>query len=164
MASQAPTAFVLVPGSFSPPLYYHKVSERLRAKGHEVTEINLLTCVQNRDSDEARPAATMYQDAAMLKKVIEEWADKGYEVVLAANSYGGFPGSESVKGLGKSERSQRGLKGGVVGLAMLASFLPDVGQSVVSLMGESMPEQLKNPKACITDSKRPRELHLGLRD
>lgn len=164
MAFQAPIAFVLIPGSFSPPLYYHKVSQRLREKGHEVTEISLLTCVQDRDSDEAQPSATMYQDAAMIKKVVEEWADKEYDVVMAANSYGGFPATESLKGLGKSERAQRGLKGGVIGLVMLASFLPDAGQSVVSIMGDSMPDQLKNPTARIADFKLSRELHIRLDD
>ncbi|KPM40125.1 hypothetical protein AK830_g6423 [Neonectria ditissima] len=136
MASQAPTAFVLIPGSFCFPLVYHKVTQRLRAKSHKVTEISLLTCVQDRDSDSARPAATLYQDAAIIKKAIEEWADKGYDVVVAANSYGGFPVTESLKGLGKPERAQGGLEGGVVGLVMLASFLPDSGETVES--GEYM--------------------------
>lgn len=143
MASQSRTAFVLVPGSFSPPLYYHKVSERLRAKGHEVTEISLRTCVQDRT---LLPAATMFDDAVMLKETIEGWADKGYDVVVAMNSYGGVPGTESVKGLGKAERAQKGHKAGVVGLVYLASFLPRAGESIMSLMGDSMPDQLKNPE------------------
>ncbi|TPX11475.1 uncharacterized protein E0L32_007894 [Thyridium curvatum] len=140
----APTAFILVPGSFSPPLFFHKVSEQLRNKGHQVIETSLPTCVQDR---ETRPVPTLCDDVAMLGETIKEWADKGYDVVLGMNSYGGFPGSESVKGYSKTERAQNGLKGGVVGLAYLASFLPDIGESVASLLGESMPDQLKNPQS-----------------
>ena len=67
---------------------------------------------------------------ATLYTTIQKLADEGKDVVLTMNSYGGFPGTEASKGLSKKEREANGLKGGIIELVYLASFLPAVGLSL----------------------------------
>lgn len=41
--------------------------------------------------------------------------------------YGGLPGAEALQGLGKAERARRGLRGGVVRLVFIMSWLAREG-------------------------------------
>ncbi|KAL5313416.1 hypothetical protein ACEPPN_019149 [Leptodophora sp. 'Broadleaf-Isolate-01'] len=132
------TAFVLVPGSFSPNTFYEKVIPLLQKEGYEAYPTPLLSCGQ-RD----KGPATMQEDAALIHNVVSKLADDGKDVVIAMNSYGGFPGTESSKGLSKSERQKEDKKGGLVGLVYLASFIPPVGMSLRGLMGDSIPDSIK---------------------
>ena len=77
----------------------------------------------------------MYDDAAHVADVVTGFADKGYDVVVAMNSYAGFVGTEGCKNLSKALRTKEGKKGGVIALVYLAAFLPTVGQSVKELSG-----------------------------
>ena len=65
-------------------------------------------------------------------------------MVLAMNSYGGFPGTEATKGLSKGEREKEGKEGGIVALVYLASFIPPVGMSLRKSMGDDLPDSIKN--------------------
>ncbi|KAE8446445.1 hypothetical protein EG329_012050 [Mollisiaceae sp. DMI_Dod_QoI] len=133
------TAFVLVPGSFSLPGFYHKIVPLLQSHGYLV----LPTALQSAGERPQGPA-TFDEDAAYIASTIKRLANEGKNVVLAMNSYGGFPGTEATKGLSKKEREAKGEKGGVVALVYLASFLPKVGQSLRASMGEDLPDSIKN--------------------
>jgi hypothetical protein len=69
----------------------------------------------------------MYEDAAFIAKHIARLADAGKDILVIAHSYGGTPATESIKGLSKKERVERGKKGGVVGLAYMTSLVPELG-------------------------------------
>lgn len=42
-------------------------------------------------------------------------------MILVMHGYGGLPGAEALQGLGREERAQRGLRGGVVRLVFIMS-------------------------------------------
>jgi hypothetical protein len=51
------------------------------------------------------------------------------EVILAMHSYAGMPGGEAPRGLGRKEREAQGLRGGVVRLVFIVSYLVPEGFS-----------------------------------
>ncbi|KAK4948622.1 hypothetical protein LTR10_012626 [Elasticomyces elasticus] len=69
------------------------------------------------------PIYDMTEDVESVKKAITEVVEDGRDVVLVMHSYGGMPGAQAVKGLGKKERADKGLPGGVVRLVFLAAFV-----------------------------------------
>jgi hypothetical protein len=117
-------AFVLVPGSFSPNTFYDAYPTPLLSAGERMIS----------------GPATMKEDAEFIHKRIEEVLDSGKDVILVMNSYGGFPGSESCQGLSKGEREKDEKQNGVVGLVYIASFLPPVGMTLTTVMGNDFPE------------------------
>ena len=44
------------------------------------------------------------------------------EVILVTHSYTGIPGAEAPAGLGKKEREEKGLKGGVIRIVFIMAF------------------------------------------
>jgi len=134
------TAFVLVPGSFSPASFYHKVTSLLQGKGYAVHETDLKSV-----NDGTGAPVTMSEDAEHINSVITRLADQGQDVVLVMNSYSGIPGTESVKGLSKSEREVANKKGALVALVYLSSFVAPIGSSINKLMEGRMPEATQAP-------------------
>jgi hypothetical protein len=51
-------------------------------------------------------------------------------VGVVMHSYGGIPGSDAMKGLGRAERSGKGLKGGVVALVYICAWMLPEGKCV----------------------------------
>jgi hypothetical protein len=86
----------------------------------------------------------MQEDATFIHNVIAKLSNDGKEVILVMNSYGGFPGTEASKGLGKAERQKQGLKSGLVALVYVASFLPAVGTNLQDLMRDNLPDSIRN--------------------
>jgi hypothetical protein len=56
----------------------------------------------------------MFDGPTFVARETKKIADHGKDV---AHSFGGFPITESAKGLGKQEREKQGKKGGIVRLA-----------------------------------------------
>lgn len=137
--SNSNVAFVLVPGSFSPTSFFHKVVPPLEERGY----LAVPTALQSAGERPQGPA-TFAEDASFIRATIQKLIDNGKDVVLAMNSYSGYPGTESTQGLSKKERTEQGLKGGVVALVYLASFLPAVGESICGNMGDDLPDSIKN--------------------
>jgi pimeloyl-ACP methyl ester carboxylesterase len=150
MTSTKNTAFVLVPGSFSPATYYEKVTPYLEADGYEALAVSLPSC--NADDKRNERPATMLDDAAAISNVVSKLADKGKNVVVAMHSYGGFPGTESSKGLSKAERQQQSKEGGIVALVYLAAWLPTEGMSTYQMSGE--PDVVKNAVSILCSNLR----------
>ncbi|KAH8924635.1 alpha/beta-hydrolase [Atractiella rhizophila] len=143
-------AFVLIPGAsvFAEPCFA-RVTPRLRSLGYEVHPTDLAS-VGERPKGPASFEDDVTQIAAQIRKLAEEgkarvpfWLD-GQDVVVAMSSYGGFPGTQACKGLIAADRAKEGKKGGVVALAYLASFIPPPGKSIRDVMGESLPEAMKD--------------------
>lgn len=132
------TAFVLVPGSFSPTSFYEKVVPLLESKGF----LAVPTALQSAGKRPQGPA-TFEEDVSFIASTIQKLSDEGKDIVLTMNSYGGFPGTEASKGLSKKEREANGLKGGIIALVYLASFLPAVGLSLRATMGDNLPDSIK---------------------
>jgi pimeloyl-ACP methyl ester carboxylesterase len=138
MSLTKPT-FVLVPGSFSPPSWYEKVTPFLEKAGYE----NVVVPLPSANSEgKYKTPPTMTDDAASIKAVISDLVNNGKEVIIVMHSYGGYPGTEATGGLAKADRQKQGKDGGVVALVYVAGWMPPVGKSIFELQGE--PEMLKN--------------------
>ena len=124
-------SLVIVPGSFSGPEHYAALLPLLQ-KDYEV----IVGTLQSADRSPPRKPATLQEDAAYFRGIIETLASQGKDVVIIAHSFGGMVATESVQGVTKQEREAKGLKGGVVKVIYLASVLPDIGKSCVDVQGE----------------------------
>ncbi|PVH87534.1 alpha/beta-hydrolase [Cadophora sp. DSE1049] len=140
MSNLQNTAFVLVPGSFSPTTFYEKITPLLKNRGFDVHPTALQSAGERPAS---KGPATFQEDAAYIHSTLLQLVEQGKDVVLAMNSYGGLPGTEATKGLSKGERGKEGKEGGVVALVYLASFIAPVGMSLRKSMGEDLPDSIK---------------------
>ena len=130
---------VLIPGSFSPAAFYTHVLEQLSSHGYESVYATLPSIGRKTDGT---PAATMAEDAASIQSITSKLAEAGHDILLVTHSYGGICGTESVRGLLKSEREAAGKSGGIVRLMYVTSLVPPVGGSSRTFMGDHLPDQI----------------------
>lgn len=130
---------VIVPASFAPPSLYSDFVQHLSEYGLSATTVDLPS-VGNRDP---LPAASMMEDAEHIKMVTTKLADHGHEIILLMHFYGGVCGTESTAGVSKAERQALGKTGGIVHLVYISSPVPEIGGSIVTMMGEKMPHFIK---------------------
>ena len=129
--------FLLVPGAWLQPSIYSSVIDNLSAHGYPTVGLSL-------PSAGATPPNTSFKEdvnairASICKLVETEEKD----VILVVHSYTGMPGTEAPKGLGRKERQEKGLKGGVVRLVFIMAFaMPEGFQPTAG--GAQMPEWMK---------------------
>lgn len=139
-------AIVLVPGSFCPADFYTKVTQSLISDGYKsVHECPLLSASPK--DNQRQPLAKLEDDVGHIREVLQGLLSDGKDVVMMMNSYGGFPGTEAIKGLSSrgnlTSASEKDRKGAIVGLIYLSSFLPLPGDSLRSVMGDYLFEPLK---------------------
>ncbi|RWA14622.1 hypothetical protein EKO27_g489 [Xylaria grammica] len=127
--------FLFVTGSFVPPPFYDDLVEKVRAQGHEIKVLHLPTVGSAPGKPGITPAPTMYDDAALVAKEAKALADAGREIILVAHSYGGFPATESIKGLSIEARKKEGKKGGIVRIAYKTALVAKPGRTA----GEVLP-------------------------
>ncbi|KAI0411313.1 Alpha/beta hydrolase fold-1 [Xylaria grammica] len=127
--------FLFVTGSFVPPPFYDDLVEKVRAQGHDIKVLHLPTVGSAPGKPGITPAPTMYDDAALVAKEAKALADAGREVILVAHSYGGFPATESIKGLSVEARKKEGKKGGIVRIAYQTALVAKPGRKA----GEVLP-------------------------
>lgn len=78
-------------------------------------------------------STTAADDATYIQEnYLDDLVFQGKEVVVVMHSYGGIPGTESVKGRTRRDIAAQAKKGGVVALVYMAAFLISAGQSVDS--------------------------------
>lgn len=130
---------VIVPASFAPPSLYSDFVQHLSEYGLSATVVDLPS-VGNRDP---LPAASMMDDANHIKMVTTKLADDGYEIILMMHSYGGVCGTESTARVSKVERETIKKPGGIVHLVYISSPVPEIGGSIMSVMGEKLPYFMK---------------------
>lgn len=129
--------FVLVPGAWHKPVIYSRVMDTLTAHGYP-------TVGQPLPSAGAMPPNTSFdEDVNAIRGALTKLVDREEkEVILVVHSYSGIPGAEAPKGLGRKERQQKGLKGGVVRLVFIMAYAMAEGfQPTAS--GAQMPEWMK---------------------
>lgn len=86
----------------------------------------------------AEDATTVTVDVAIAfirNSVLAPLLADGKDVILLFHSYGGTYGAGAVQGLSKKERSEKGEKGGVVGIIYMASFCTVPGESALQAIG-----------------------------
>jgi pimeloyl-ACP methyl ester carboxylesterase len=129
--AEKPT-LVFIPGAWHGPEAFETVISQLKGHGYPVTALHL-------PSVGGDLSTTMTDDAAYIQKAVSPLVEDGKEVVLVMHSYGGVPGTESVKGLSKKEREAAGKEGGVASLVYLTSFLLVPGLSLAAFLNNQMP-------------------------
>lgn len=127
----------LVPGSFATTIMYDKVIPILEKAGYTVHPIELLSA-----NDGSRlPPPKMEDDANEIHQQLLTLLDSGKNVILCVQSYSGIPGSQACKGLSRTERGSG--CSAVIGIVYAASYIPDVGESIRSMMDKYIPEEYK---------------------
>ena len=118
MATLKPT-ILLIPGLWYTPECFDALRTELEEYGYETVSRQLpsIDCV-----DPSKHSAQ--SDADFIRsQLLLPLLDSGKCVVEIMHSYGGIPGSAAAYGLSEEERNKEGLKGGVVGLIFVASFV-----------------------------------------
>lgn len=128
---------VCVPGAWHSPEIYSETLKILNGYGYSTVGLPL-------PSVGAMPPHVDFNEdvkairGCLTKLVLEE--EK--EVILVTHSYTGMPGAEAPVGLGKKEREEKGLKGGVTRLIFIMAFaMPEGFQPTAS--GAKFPEWMK---------------------
>ncbi|KAF1926299.1 uncharacterized protein M421DRAFT_94142 [Didymella exigua CBS 183.55] len=112
---------LLISGGWHTPQSYAKLTEALSASGF-VVHIPALGSI----SDERPPSSDLEADSALIRPYAQGLAEAGKEMLVLIHSYGGQVGTNALAGLGASERSQKGLPGGVSHLIyMTETALPE---------------------------------------
>ncbi|MFG1994911.1 alpha/beta fold hydrolase [Actinoplanes sp. NPDC048988] len=109
------TTVMLVHGAWHQPSTWRELEEELRGRGYETVTPAL-------PSAGADPTGDAHDDAAVIRAALD--AIDG-EVVVVAHSYGGIPVTEAAAGV---ER-----------VIYLAAFVPDVGESMYTMLGMPQP-------------------------
>ena len=129
--------FLFVPGAWHLPNIYSDVIDSLSAHSYPTVGLPLPSAgamPPNMSFDEDVDAIRV-----SLTKLVET---EEKEVILVVHSYTGMPATEAPKGLGKKERQEKGLKGGVVRLVFIMAFaMPEGFQPTAG--GAQMPQWMK---------------------
>ncbi|EXJ69546.1 uncharacterized protein A1O5_07582 [Cladophialophora psammophila CBS 110553] len=140
------SSIIIIPGSFTTaPMYYDLVDKIQALRGGESGSV----FVNNLPSASRNPPeepATLDDDAAFFRAIIEKLAERGQDVVVVAHSYGGVVGTEALKEVSKAEREARGQPGGVVRIVYLTAHVPSEGSSVTSMLGDAPTEMVEYGK------------------
>uniref|UniRef100_A0A093V731 Putative strigolactone esterase D14 like n=1 Tax=Talaromyces marneffei PM1 TaxID=1077442 RepID=A0A093V731_TALMA len=120
---------VIVPGSFTSPSAYDTLSSILNQQyGYEV----IVGTLQSTSRVPPEKPATMQEDAAYFRGIIESLSNQGKDVVVVGHSYGGIVATESVKKVTKPERQVQGMSaGGVVRVIYVASLVAQIGETAI---------------------------------
>ena len=86
---------------------------------------------------------TFDEDVKAIRDTLIQLIDtEEKEGILVVHSYTGMPGAEAPEGLGKKDRQDKGLKGGVARLVFIMAYaMPEGFQPTVG--GQQMPEWMK---------------------
>ena len=109
---------IFVPGAWHNPTVWAHCTTRLISLGYPVLAVHLPS-TRNPPQDSFDP------DVAIIRKAITDASETG-DVVLAMHSYGGMPGTQAAKGMGKDD----GGKGRLVRLVYIASFATRKGTNL----------------------------------
>ncbi|KIO24296.1 hypothetical protein M407DRAFT_77131 [Tulasnella calospora MUT 4182] len=106
--SQTKPSIIFVPGGWHEPHVFDPVISILQSKGYKTLAVSLPSIGTSPPVDDLQP------DVSAIREAIVSCTDAGSEVVVFAHSYGGFPSSEAIKGLTKSDLQSQGKSGGVL--------------------------------------------------
>ena len=122
---------VVIPTAWHSPKHYSLLIDHLKRAEYEVS-VQPLPSVSLVVPVNVHAAS----DADFIRhQLLLPLLNRGKDVLLVMHAYGSGPGSVAASGLSKKERSTEGVKGGVVGLVLIAGFLLNEGESVFSKLG-----------------------------
>lgn len=127
MSTEKPT-ILLIPGAWHKAGAFEAVIGILRTQGYPAAITALLSA--------GGPASTTVADDAehIRQAYLNDLVAQGKDVVMVMHSYGGIPGTESIKGLARKDLAAQGKQGGVVALLYVAAFLIPAGKTVETIV------------------------------
>lgn len=119
---------VFLPGVFHTEAHFKPICALLNERSFPTITIEFPTTAH-------ATTATYRDDVYAVRSVLEtEIVENGKEVLLAAHSYGGVPGCQTVSGLERSKRKAEGKAGGVVHVLFIAALLVEQNQKLVEAL------------------------------
>ena len=118
MATLKPT-ILLIPGLWHTPECFNALRTELEEYGYETVSRQLPSIDCTDPSKHSAQSDADFVRSQLLLPLL----DSEKRVVEVMHSYGGIPGSAAAYGLSEEERIKEGLKGGVVGLIFVASYV-----------------------------------------
>lgn len=113
--------FVCVHGAWHSPGCWDKVKSFLETQGYECI------CPALPTTNSHPPKYDFTEDVQMIRSTVEDLVNDGKDVILVTHSYSGVPGGQALESLDKESCFKRSLRGGVVRLVYIASFMVPEG-------------------------------------
>ncbi|KAG9239359.1 hypothetical protein BJ875DRAFT_501418 [Amylocarpus encephaloides] len=113
--------FVCVPGASHPAIIYDPIKASLALHGYTAIPVQLPSIggiVPNYDFTE---------DVVVIRHIISRCIESGLDVIVVLHGWSGVVGGEALQGLGKAERTRRGLRGGVVRIVFIMAWIVKEG-------------------------------------
>jgi hypothetical protein len=136
-SAQSPI-IVIIHEAWHTPTHYSRLVDLLTAEGYAVVCPQLPTSQSDNDCK-----ASFSDDCSLIYELVFDIVSDGREVVLFAHGYGSFVATESLAGVSKKTRSDSKLDGGVIGMVIVAGFLPKEGDSLKKCLGGEWPMNLQ---------------------
>lgn len=125
----AKPTIVILHGIWHSPVTFLKFTNALQQEGYEVHIPFFPSCIGARP-----PIASLPQDTALVRRLVEQLADVGRNIILVMHSYGGVVGCNAIEGLDIKSRKSAGKPGGVVHLVGVAAHIHPKGFSVLDIV------------------------------
>lgn len=113
--------FVCIPGPSHPAVVYAPLEAALSLHGYTTNAVQLPSTGGN------PPTYDFTEDVAVIRNVIFQLVQSSLDIIVVMHTWSGVAGSEAVQGLGKLERQQRGLRGGVIRLVFIMGWIVKEG-------------------------------------
>ncbi|KAL4814655.1 Alpha/beta hydrolase fold-1 [Aspergillus spinulosporus] len=126
--------FVFIPGAWHTPDTFDRLRNLMAEQGLESVAI-ANPSVSAQPPNGVRPTNGLHFDIKHTKAALQKLVDDGREVVVVMHSYGGAVGASAMEGLGYAQRSQAGLRGGVIMAVWMTAFVAHKGESMLDLFG-----------------------------
>lgn len=121
---------LIVHGAWHTPSHFSLLITHLQSQGYEALCPFLPTC-----NNVVLPNPTMYDDIAVIRKIVEKMANQGKEIVVLLHSYGGVVGTDALAGLGKKDAAA----GGIIRIIYMCAFIPFEDESLNDIFGGNAP-------------------------
>lgn len=133
---------VCVPGAWHTPEIYDTVLHIVEQHGYPTLRLPLPS-VNPSQTSPPLSLPSFDEDVKAIRDCLTKLiVDEEKDAILVTHSYTGMPGSEAPVGLGKKERAEKGLKGGVVRLVFIMAFaMPEGFQPTAG--GAQYPDWMK---------------------
>ena len=131
----AKPALVFCPGAWYPANVFDSVIEKLRGLGYSDCTTIAFPAIHR-----ATEVKSLEEDIKAVKQAVVPRIEGGQEVVVIIHSWAGIPASSALVGLGTRDREREGKPGGVLSLCYIASFLPQIGESLIDCVGGILPD------------------------
>lgn len=143
--STSQPVILLIPGAWHQAGCWDSVATLLRNQNYQVVSATL-------PSAGGPTSSTIADDAEHIRnKYLDDLIAQGREVIVVVHSYGGIPGTESVKGRARKDVAAQGNSGGVIALVYVTAFLIPAGKSLIETLPSNSPSLVNLSYVCETE-------------